>query len=484
VRTTVQNQKIDFHEYHLVDTPGINAKQEDTEEAEKAYRDADIILFIHNILEGELTWVQVDFLRNLITCFGADSYFWKRFIFVGTNADQKSEEESANIKNLILSQIKSEFAQVVGQFYLVDSLTHLKGVAENKQLLIDSSGIYPLLTAIDNLAEVAKAEKSMLLQAKMRTMAGEALQLVAPDPQNNDDKTASNVASLEESLKKLKSLDAFIKKQCEEQVNILNKEESDGVSVKSYHHIYISVSARNTYSDYEYSSSSSAESEGLDSFRTYCYSKAKSELDEYFDKALSLADKYTEYQTSANNPYYEKVKAAQESLLKIKQESVANATLLDDFKVDKLEVTLNTRPQGASYNESEARSKLYDYPSASEYRNYIKTDDSEVYVDGWFGESKKTRYKYDNFRAETKFCEKLTRCLENAENKLKSQLDRAYTSFIANVKQEYTGKIAPLQTALDNKIKQLTDQLIAEKQKLAENAKSTQPLLDLLRELI
>lgn len=66
VRTTVENQSIESEHYRILDTPGINANNEDTAVAEQGYDRADFFLFVHNIVEGELLAQELAFLWGFL----------------------------------------------------------------------------------------------------------------------------------------------------------------------------------------------------------------------------------------------------------------------------------------------------------------------------------------------------------------------------------------------------------------------------------
>lgn len=44
--------------------PGLDAWEEDTQEALRAYEQADLILFVHNLVQGDLQKQEVDFLHS------------------------------------------------------------------------------------------------------------------------------------------------------------------------------------------------------------------------------------------------------------------------------------------------------------------------------------------------------------------------------------------------------------------------------------
>ena len=63
-RKTTRNQEETWNGMLVIDTPGIDANRQDTEEAMKAYRDADLLLFVHSA-DSELTRQDMDLLGSL-----------------------------------------------------------------------------------------------------------------------------------------------------------------------------------------------------------------------------------------------------------------------------------------------------------------------------------------------------------------------------------------------------------------------------------
>ena len=64
VRTTIKNQYYTGRTACFIDTPGLDANSDDTKEAEKAYAEADVLLFVHNG-EREFLNSELDFLKKI-----------------------------------------------------------------------------------------------------------------------------------------------------------------------------------------------------------------------------------------------------------------------------------------------------------------------------------------------------------------------------------------------------------------------------------
>ena len=158
VRTTIENKKLDLDNYVLIDTPGLDANFEDSKMAFDGYKDADIIVFVHNAVDGELNKIEIESIKEIMKLFEDSKVFFDSSILVVTHVDQlQNEEEEEQILNIINHQIKKlfkdEFLYTIG----VDSMSCVKGLKENKNLLVKSSNIFNLKFMIE---EIIKEEKS------------------------------------------------------------------------------------------------------------------------------------------------------------------------------------------------------------------------------------------------------------------------------------------------------------------------------------
>ena len=150
VRTTVKNKEVKWKDnIILVDTPGLDAVDEDTSKAYEAYYNADLIFFVHTVRTGELHDSEIEAIKKISKNFTKD-YFWKHFCLVlsfkesvDTDSLEKITQESVNAINKACNA--DEFA-----VFAISNSRYLKGVAENKKGLINHSGILELKDYIDD----------------------------------------------------------------------------------------------------------------------------------------------------------------------------------------------------------------------------------------------------------------------------------------------------------------------------------------------
>lgn len=148
VRTTVQNQTLLYQNFIFVDTPGLDANEEDDKEAWSALDTADMLLFVHDPGIGELHNSEIEFLLELASQSGSGQSLNNRLVIILTRLDS-NEEFIDIIAKKILSQIKN-FLEIEPLIFQVSLTSHQKGKLQNKQKLIEYSRVLVLQKYIFN----------------------------------------------------------------------------------------------------------------------------------------------------------------------------------------------------------------------------------------------------------------------------------------------------------------------------------------------
>ena len=160
-RTTVKAQECEFENLLLVDTPGIDCKDEDSKSAVSALKQGDIVLFVHNMNSGALDTPEREFLEQVAKEWDNKSDFLDKTIFVLTNLDKKEGSGSEQIIGKVQQQINTIFGGEP-KLMCISSTRYSKGILENKQFLVEKSGIPALKTAIYTKAAKA-SDKTRIL---------------------------------------------------------------------------------------------------------------------------------------------------------------------------------------------------------------------------------------------------------------------------------------------------------------------------------
>ena len=87
-RETRKNKEVNFSDFSYVDTPGLNADNEDNSMALEAIKVSDINLFCHNPNTGGLNQAEKYFLEYISTNWENPAKFLNSTIFVFTNIDK------------------------------------------------------------------------------------------------------------------------------------------------------------------------------------------------------------------------------------------------------------------------------------------------------------------------------------------------------------------------------------------------------------
>lgn len=151
-RTTVKNKTYQYNEnIYFIDTPGLNANDSDDQEAIKAYKQANIILFVHNLSVGDIRKEEIRDIKTIISCFNSVDNLANKFVLVLTGKDAiQSKDDLNNIKNKVLLDIKNETGLTGFKVFAVSNTTYKNGLKNNKSKLIEHSGIKLLHEYIDS----------------------------------------------------------------------------------------------------------------------------------------------------------------------------------------------------------------------------------------------------------------------------------------------------------------------------------------------
>lgn len=132
----------------LVDTPGIDVKEEDDVTALNAVCSSSIIVMVHNIKMGMLQKNEVDWLKKIAFNFHNTEEMKDRFIFVSSWIDERMAEDSYQNTIDETKKILFETMRAEVECFNVSSKLYQKGVSENKERLIDLSNVPMLKAAI------------------------------------------------------------------------------------------------------------------------------------------------------------------------------------------------------------------------------------------------------------------------------------------------------------------------------------------------
>lgn len=176
IRETATIKKFESEKYIYLDTPGLDANEEDDSQAQFGVAKADVVLFLHQP-QGGLEVKEIDFLKKLSRSFGKHSN--KSIIIVLSKVEKESKESIDAIEEAVRIQCEKKIG-FSPKIFKVSNSRYKSGIAKNKNALIDQSNIKSLIGHIDDVAATAqnfKIQKSLiaiddfLAEIKIKEMA-------------------------------------------------------------------------------------------------------------------------------------------------------------------------------------------------------------------------------------------------------------------------------------------------------------------------
>ena len=176
VRTTlVQCEKKFTKDIYFIDTPGLDATDEDDKEAYDAYKKADLILFIHTPNIGEMHQSEIDNINKMAALFPRKEDFWKRFCLVFTFKEAMEDEDFEQIKDKSVNDIKKNCGNYKFEIFTVSNDDFWRGIDEKEPELIELSGIEQLKAFILNRTKELRESAKKLRSERLKSMKQDAL---------------------------------------------------------------------------------------------------------------------------------------------------------------------------------------------------------------------------------------------------------------------------------------------------------------------
>jgi len=162
VRETTEVKRFDCDDYELMDTPGLDALENDDATAWAGIAASDLVLMVHNPRGGELGSEQVKLLEGLKRhgCAG-------RMVLVLSHLEAVRDNVAA-LSAIIGPQAKAVLGMEV-PIFPVSSTNYLRGLRENKPALRTTSGVPALRTHIG--AQVTAREREFIAERRARLEA-------------------------------------------------------------------------------------------------------------------------------------------------------------------------------------------------------------------------------------------------------------------------------------------------------------------------
>jgi GTPase Era involved in 16S rRNA processing len=185
VRETSVNKTVQYGNIKFVDTPGLNAKEDDDKRVMDAVKESDINIFVHNVNTGEFVATEIEFLHNIKKHWKNPKEFIERTIFVLSRIDEaNSDDDIKNTINKMQEQIQKIF-EINASIIPVSSNDYVDGMIEKVDELIQDSNIIVLKDKITKLQDkLSKQIKQTKKDRLEQCVKSHILRLVAEIQKN------------------------------------------------------------------------------------------------------------------------------------------------------------------------------------------------------------------------------------------------------------------------------------------------------------
>ncbi len=154
VRETAEVKIYEDEDFIYMDTPGLDGSHADDLEAHRGVREADIVLFVHQ-LQGALERNEIEFLSMLKRRYG--EYADSSIIIVLSKIDRESQNPEKI--ELIYEEIMRQCKEIIGfspQCFAVSGVRYRKGIIDHKPAFVKASHVDSLQQyLLDNSYNVA-----------------------------------------------------------------------------------------------------------------------------------------------------------------------------------------------------------------------------------------------------------------------------------------------------------------------------------------
>lgn len=392
VPTTAAIDELTVDGLTYVDTPGLNANDMDNATAIKAYKDADLIIFVSNLMNGGLNSAEAKYLTALSEILGGKENLRRQTLFVMSNLHQTPDGQAPEISAEHRGNIEKAFGFAPEDIMLYDAVTYKTGVSTNQKALIKASGIPALKKKISERAETVSDNSDAI----------------------SGDRISASESALSESLsalldgltKKLPNADTkldkaavqAVEKKCEKLINdIISGIEpispTDGMDVLLY-------PINRNLSPFHGESSESAAKRRIRERLSSAYNRRESVLREAASRIAEMIMSYNVYQRTDGDYYYAINRRAANAVMECNKMFREVGISLPTSAIADIEVV----PSLCNTSERELRDIISE--DVIEYSGYYTLDSYADYCDveeeyagsGMFGRDKYTYGCYNLYK--------------------------------------------------------------------------------------
>lgn len=228
MRVTRQSSAVQLKDnIYLVDTPGLDADDNDDDEAFEAYRKADFLIFVHNPRVGEFHKGEIDHLSRIADIFPSREYFSKHFCLAITFKEEYDDDILTDITNKITADIE-KMCKIKGfPIFYVSNSCYDEGLecggVEGKEL-VEYSGIEKLRKYILGNVSVWRNESKQRLQNEVDTLRNKYVQQMIDVRDEYVDEYNNLIKHKNDILQRLDDLESIVQRLLQSKAEIKAKE--------------------------------------------------------------------------------------------------------------------------------------------------------------------------------------------------------------------------------------------------------------------
>lgn len=459
IPTTTKMQQYENNNVLFIDTPGVNANENDNNTALQIYKEADLVLFVSNIQNGGLNASEGNYLKQIETILGGEELFKNNVLFMLSNKHQVDEMAIPKIVEEHKHNINKVMGYIPENIFVFDSCTYENGCKNKEHALINESGFLDIKNVIDNkvdeFANSIKQNRENKIENKAKTLDGNLSKLLMPvndmisKLDKDDVKNKTNIKNINELQHELK--------------NKINQFEKNLNESKSKPHARVRIVYSKSGLNEKHLSESAAKKVGQKTIEK-AFDKRGRAAREAVDEIIQDIVKYIEISMHEENYYYKNTTEATKLILDYSNLLMKNGI---NIKKELLE-EINIVPKIEGLDENTIRRQLNEdlidnssYSSLSWYiTQNLEIDEIETYVPGIFGDRWATRYYIDSysvFEAVSEIESDIQGVLDSNVNSIWNKVEKSIDDFNKKLIKTLNDRLVLLSKETKDQIQKLSN---------------------------
>lgn len=396
IPTTTKMQKYENNNVLFIDTPGVNANENDNNTALQIYKDADLVLFVSNIQNGGLNASEGNYLKEIETILGGEEIFKNNVLFMLSNKHQVDEIAIPKIVEEHKNNINKVMGYIPENIFVFDSCTYENGCKNKENALINESGFLDIKkvidTKVDEFANSIEKNRENKIESKAKILDENLKKLLTPvndmlsKLDKDEVKNKTNIKNINELENELKN-----------KINQFGKNLNEN---KSKPHARVRIVYSKSGLNEKHLSESAAKKVGQKTIEK-AFDKRGRAAREAVDEIIQDIVKYIEISMHEENYYYKNTTEATKLILDYSNLLMKNGINIKKELLEEINIVPNMEGMDENTIRRQLNEDLIDNSAYSSLSWYItqnlEIDEIETYVPGIFGDRWATRYYIDSY---------------------------------------------------------------------------------------